>query len=89
MLVRVALALVPFAALACRSDVGPPRPEPALQIVGESARLRLEDRAPSSSPWFDGARVTLVAARGETIGIQVVQRRPAAAALELAGPGLA
>jgi len=42
-------------------------PGPELQIVGESTRLRIEDPVPRTSPWFDGARVTLVAARGETL----------------------
>lgn len=61
---------------------------PDLQILGESTRLRLEDPLPAVTPWFDGARVTLVAARGETLGIQVVQRRPAPATLAIAGPGV-
>ena len=93
-LVRIALALVPIAALACRRETAPtPAPPSAsgqeLQIVGESTRLRLEDPWPAASPWFDGARVTLVAARGETIGIQILQRPAAAVSLEISGPGLA
>lgn len=81
------LALAAAAAPACRREAVPPGPE--LQILGESTRLRLEDPVPADSPWFDGARVTLVAVRGETIGIQVVQRRPAPAQLAIAGPGVA
>lgn len=42
----------------------------ALQIVGESVRLRLGDPLPSS-PWFDGARLAVTAARGEIIGLQI------------------
>jgi hypothetical protein len=49
-------------------------PGPALQIVGESTRLRITDPVPASSPWFDGARVAVVAARGEVIGLQVLHR---------------
>ncbi|MBA3539565.1 MAG: hypothetical protein H0T79_08035, partial [Deltaproteobacteria bacterium] len=49
-------------------------PGPDLQIVGESTRLRMNDPLPRTTPWFDGNRVTLVAARGETLGIQVVNR---------------
>ena len=49
-------------------------PGPALQIVGESARLRTTDPTPATSPWFDGARITLVAARGEIVGLQVLHR---------------
>ncbi len=45
-----------------------------LQIVGESTRVRLEDAFPATSPLFDGERVHLVAARGETIGFQVLHR---------------
>jgi hypothetical protein len=83
-----ALALTTIAGLACRRGAPAP-PEPDLQVLGESTRLRLEDPLPAASPWFDGTKVTLVAARGETIGIQVVQRRPAPATLAIAGPGLA
>jgi hypothetical protein len=46
--------------------------KPTLAIVGESTRYRLGDPLPEVTPWFDGNRVTLVAARGETIGLQVV-----------------
>jgi hypothetical protein len=49
-------------------------PGPDLQILGESARLRTTDPVPASSPWFDGARITLIAARGEILGIQVLHR---------------
>ncbi len=83
-----ALVVLALAAAACprRPDLPP---EPAVQVLGESTRLRLEDRIPAASPWFDGARVTLVAARGETIGIQVVQRAPAPVSLAIGGGGLA
>jgi hypothetical protein len=47
-------------------------PVPELQIVGESFAVRRGEEAPATSPWFDGARLTLVAARGETLGIQIV-----------------
>jgi hypothetical protein len=52
----------------------PPDPGPALQIVGESTRLRTTDPVPATSPWFDGTRVSLVAARGEILGLQVLHR---------------
>ena len=55
-----------------------------LQVVGESTRVRLEDPFPSQSPWFDGTQVTLIAARGERLGIQVLHR---AAKVELAISG--
>lgn len=60
-------------------------PGPELAIVGESTRVRLEDPHPASTPWFDGTRVTLVGAKGETLGIQVLQRHPVPVKLELAG----
>lgn len=44
---------------------------PQLQIVGESVRRRVDDAA-TASPWFDGARVTVTAARGEVVGVQVL-----------------
>lgn len=78
-----AAAVVPTAG--CRRRDPPPGPD--LQILGESTRLRLEDPVPAASPWFDGERITLVAARGETLGLQIVQRHPAAVTLELGGGG--
>lgn len=56
---------------ACKKPIDP---GPALQIVGETVRLRTGDPVPVSSPWFDGNRATFVAARGETLGFQVVHR---------------
>ncbi|MDQ3367550.1 MAG: hypothetical protein M3680_19180, partial [Myxococcota bacterium] len=72
--------------ITCASALGCGRkaavdPGPDLQVVGESMRVRLEDPVPRRSPWFDGERVTLVAARGETLGIQVLHRGPGAASL--------
>jgi hypothetical protein len=49
-------------------------PGPALQIVGESTRLRITDPVPARSPWFDGQRVAIRAARGEIVGLQVLHR---------------
>jgi len=51
-------------------------PGPDLQIVGESVHLRSTDPVPSVSPMFDGATVRLVAARGETVGLEVLHRMP-------------
>ena len=62
------LAGICAASLGCRAEVGP-----ALQLTGESAR-RAADPVPASSPWFDGAQVRVVAARGETVGLQVAHR---------------
>jgi hypothetical protein len=42
--------------------------------VGESARLRAGDPAPVASPWFDGTRVAVIAARGEIVGLLVRHR---------------
>src|SRR6185503_13821944 len=49
---------------------GKPAPPPDLQIIGESTRTRAGDTY--KSPWFDGTTVSLVGARGETLGLQVV-----------------
>ncbi|HEX2689318.1 MAG TPA: hypothetical protein VHN14_22000 [Kofleriaceae bacterium] len=49
-------------------------PGPALQVLGESSRLRTIDPTPATSPWFDGTRVSLIAARGEILGLQVLHR---------------
>jgi hypothetical protein len=69
--------------VACSSKHVDPGPE--LAIVGESTRVRLEDPHPASTPWFDGKQLTLVGAKGETLGIQVLQRHPVPVTLELAG----
>ena len=66
---RLALVIALAACSSGRSDPGPD-----LAVVGESTRVRLEDRFPDKTPWFDGQTVTLVAARGETLGIQVLHR---------------
>jgi hypothetical protein len=66
---------------ACRPDPGP-----ALQIVGESTRLRITDPVPATSPWFDGARIAVVAARGEVVGLQVLHRGGGPVALSFAAP---
>jgi len=47
------------------------RPSPGVHVVGETA-IRVGDPVPATSPWFDGTTVTLAAARGETLGIQVL-----------------
>src|SRR4051812_29083514 len=57
----------------CRR-LGPVDRGPDLQIVGESTRLRTTDPVPATSPWFDGTKVAIVAARGEHIGLQVLHR---------------
>lgn len=47
--------------------------------------MRLDAAVPQRSPWFDGARVSLVGARGETIGLQVLHRVPGALSLTVEG----
>ena len=66
--------------LGCRH----PEPGPELQIVGESTRVRREDPAPRATPWLVDGRVELVAARGETLGLQVRHRTPGAVSLTIA-----
>lgn len=77
---RLALLLALAACSSKRVDPGPD-----LAIVGESTRVRLEDPHPTTTPWFDGRTVTLAAARGETLGLQILQRTPAPVHLELPG----
>ncbi len=62
-----------------------PDPGPDLQIVGESTRLRAGDPVPKRSPFFDGTKVTLVAARGEVLGLQVLHRGGGPVELKLPG----
>lgn len=77
----------PIAAAVVAAVCGCKKPEPpgpAVQILGETA-LRSGTRVPASSPYFDGHTVTLEAARGETLGIQVVHRGGGPASLHIAG----
>ena len=83
--------LAACAAATCAGAPGCKRtidPGPDVQVVGESTRVRLEDPLPRATPWFDGARVELVAARGELLGLQVLHRGAGPVALELDGPGV-
>lgn len=46
--------------------------EPSLQVVGESVKLKQGEALPRHSALFDGRRMTLRGARGETLGVQVL-----------------
>jgi len=58
---------------------------PDLQIAGETLHLRPADPVPRTSPWFDGQRISLVAAQGETLGMQVLHRGGGPITLTLPG----
>lgn len=74
-----------LAITACKRDHVP---GPDLQILGESTRVRAEDTVPATSPWFDGTKVSLIAARGETLGLQVLHRGAGTVALRIADPAV-
>jgi hypothetical protein len=63
----------------------PAAPPPELVVVGESTRVRLEGERPATTAWFDGQRVSLVAARGEVLGLQIVSRAAAPVTLAIQG----
>ncbi|HYJ08924.1 MAG TPA: hypothetical protein VEX18_07940, partial [Polyangiaceae bacterium] len=44
---------------------------PSLQVLGETTRLARAQPSPKKSAIFDGQRVNLRAARGETLGVQL------------------
>jgi hypothetical protein len=67
---------------ACSRDPGP-----ALQVTGETTKVRDGDALPARSPFFDGQRVTLRAARGETLGVAVWRRAKDAAQVSLVVEG--
>jgi hypothetical protein len=60
---------------------------PALQVVGESTKVRRGDPLPATSPFFDGAVVTLRAARGEILGLQILRAAPGAVEVALSIDG--
>lgn len=70
--------------LGCKRDLGP-----ALQVIGESEHVRSDEPFPTASPWFDGTRLTLVAAQNEVLGIQVLHRDGAAVTLAIDGARVA
>jgi len=81
-----AIATCAFA-LACKRQP-PPDHGPDLQFVSEALRPRATDSLPRTSPFFDGTKVTLVAARGETVGFQVLARNPAPTSLLIKANGV-
>jgi hypothetical protein len=88
--VRAPVCLIACLASTCAMSPGCGRrdPGPALQVVGESTRTRITDPVPATSPWFDGARVSVLAARGEVVGLQVLHRGGGPVALHVAAPGV-
>jgi hypothetical protein len=68
---QLSILVIFVAGSACKKPVDP---GPDLQIVGETLRLRPGDPVPRTSPWFDGHAVSLIGARGETLGVQVLHR---------------
>jgi hypothetical protein len=75
------VAMCAAATIGCKH----PDPGPSLQVLGESSRVRSEDPLPRESPYFDGTRVTLVAAKGETLGLTVWHRDTATVSMTIAG----
>ena len=73
----IALALV----AACGG--GRADPGATLAVFTDGARPRWEDPLPARTASFDGERVRLRAARGETLGVQVVRRATGADELSL------
>ena len=70
------------ATFGCKKPVDP---GPALQVLGESSRLRSDDPIPAISPFFDGQKVTIRAARGETVGLTVWHRDTSPVTLAVPG----
>jgi hypothetical protein len=64
--------LLLLALASCRPE---PPAGPIIQIVGETVKVRRGDVPPARSAFFDGRTVRLRAARGETLGIQVLLYR--------------
>ena len=62
-----------------------PDPGPDLRSSGSRCASGAAIRCRATSPWFDGKRVALVAARGETLGIQVLHRGGGPVTLVAAG----
>lgn len=72
----------------CVGACGPSGPPPPFQVVGDSFKQTRDRPPPRTSPFFDGKVVRLRAARGETLGVQVVLDHTAELAVDLAVPGV-
>src|SRR5262245_46315077 len=87
--IRIALCVLVTCAgaLGCKRRA-PADPGPDVQITSESLRLRRSDPVPRTSPFFDGTKLSLVAARGETIAFVVHHRGNQATGVALAAAGI-
>ena len=85
------LAIVLAVIAPCAPSLGCRRPDPGpdLQIVDEATIIRRDEPVPAVSPWFDGARVRIVAAKGETIGLQILHRAPGPVSMSVTGATVA
>jgi hypothetical protein len=83
--VRGLAALAAALALACAGEA--PRRGPALQVTGDSVKVRRDDPLPATSAIFDGEVVRLRAARGETLGVVVWRAAPGPAPVALTVDG--
>ena len=62
--------------------------EPYFGVVGETSKIKRGEAPPRTSPFFDGKRVSLRAARGETLGLQVVLYRMGESKVSLTMDGI-
>lgn len=88
MIWRALIAASLLAPVACKKPAEPPA-GPIVQVLGDTAKVRRGEPPPRSAI-FDGRTVSLRAARGETLGLQVVLYRtgPRAVSLSLEAPGV-
>jgi hypothetical protein len=76
------------AVIAVMAACGRPAPPPALQVTGDSVKVRHGELPPRDSALFDGETVRLRAARGEVLGVQVFVRGQGLVPIELELPGV-
>jgi hypothetical protein len=60
--------------------------QPDVQVVGDSVKVKAGEPLPRASALFDGKRLELRAARGETLGVQVLERHDSDSTLRLELP---
>jgi hypothetical protein len=68
---RSAICFTAASSLAGAALLGCSCERPSLAVTGETTKLRLDEKPPKTTAWFDGERMRLRGVRGETLGVML------------------